>query len=109
MMKKIVPTEFPLAQSANRVALLCGVVAGTVDRAEVEAAVINDTLPRPYKKAVCAEGQYYRSITEAARSRVLARNSRMNKERYRLAVQAEAKQIARMCDQDCWNGYYWTE
>lgn len=108
-MKQVIHYKFPLTQSANRIALLCGIIAGTVEKKEVEAAVINDTLPRPRKKPVCAEGIYYPSVTAAAQAIVLSRRARLNKEEYRRAVQSESKRIARMCEQDCWNGYYWAE
>lgn len=106
---KVVHNTFPLTQSANRIGLLCGVVAGTVENAEIEAAVINDTLPRPYRKPVVAEGRYYGSVTEAAKDIVTSRKSRMSKDAFFRAVQSEQKRIARLCNDDCWNGYYWAE
>lgn len=104
---KIVHNKFPLTRSANRIGLLCGIVAGTVDSAEIEAAVINDSMPRPRKKPVRAEGIYFESITDAAKALVSMENGRMNKDDFYRAVQSRAKKIARMCDQDCWDGYFW--
>lgn len=104
---KIVNNVFPLASSANRIALLTGIIAGTVGDKEVEAAVLKDTEARRRSKPVCAEGLYFASVTEAAKFLVTAENGRLNKDTYYRKVQARVKKISRMCTEDCFDGYYW--
>lgn len=106
---KVSNTHYPLTSSANRIALLVGITAGTVKRPEVEAAVLKDSEKRAYRKPVVAEGIRFESVTDAAKSIVSNRSSRLNKYNFFRAVQSEQKRIARMCNQDCWEGYYWSE
>jgi len=104
---KIVNKVFPMASSANRIALLSGVLSGTVGDREVEAVMLVDSEPRAYRKPVRAEGIYFESVTEAAKVLVSMRNGRMDKDSFFRAVQSEQKRISRKCTQDCWDGYYW--
>lgn len=104
---KIVNNVFPLASSANRIALLTGIVAGTVGDKEVEAAVLKDTEKRRRSKPVRAEGLYFASVTEAAKTLVTAEYGRLDKNTYYRAVQARIKKISRMCNEDCHDGYFW--
>lgn len=106
---KIVNNVFPLAISSNRIALLTGILSGTVGDREVEAAVLKDTEKRAHRKPVVAEGIYFESVTEAAKVLVTTRTGRMTKDTFFRAVQSEQKRIARKCTQDCWDGYYWAE
>lgn len=103
---KIVNNVFPLASSANRIALLAGIAAGTVDTNEIEAAVLKDTEKRVRSKPVRAAGIYFASVTDAAKFLVSA-DSRMDKDTYYLKVQAKRKKISSMCTADCYHGYYW--
>lgn len=104
---KIVNKVFPLTFSANRVALLTGVLSGTVGDKEVEAAVLKDTEKRAYRKPVRAEGAYFESVTEAAKVLVSMRNGRMDKDSFFRAVQSEQHRISRLCNKDQTEGYYW--
>jgi hypothetical protein len=104
---KVTNTVFPLASAANRIALLCEVKAGTIHNNEFEAAVLQDLERRPYRKPVCAEGIYFPSVTEAAKTLVTMRNNRLNRDVFYRAVQSEVKRIARLCNEDTHEGYYW--
>ena len=108
-MLKVENTVFPLASSSNRVALLTGIVAGTVGKAEITEAVLKDTLRRKHKKPVVAEGMYFDSVTDAARFLVSRCVRSTNNNVYFDLVQSKMKSISRMCTQDCWEGYYWAE
>jgi|APFre7841882793_1041355.scaffolds.fasta_scaffold44458_1 hypothetical protein len=104
---KVANTVFPLASSANRISLLLGAHAGTVDRKEIESAVLHDTGKRLYRKPVRAEGIYFGSVTDAAKTLVSMRHGRLTRDQFYRLVQAEVKRISRKCTQDCWEGYYW--
>jgi hypothetical protein len=104
---KIVNNVFPLASSANRIALLTGIVAGTVGDKEVEAAMLKDSESRRRAKPVRAEGIYFASVTEAAKVLVTNQYGRLDKDTYYRKVQAKIKQISRMCTEDCHDGYFW--
>jgi hypothetical protein len=99
---KATPQVFALTSVAGRVALLCGITAGTVTQKEVEAAVVMDTEKRPHRKPVVAEGMYFKSVTDAAVCLTGARPTRRE-------VMAEQKRIARLCNADNVEGYYWAE
>ena len=100
--KKVSPQVFPLTTVAGRVGLLAGITAGTVTREEVEAAVLKDTEKRPYRKPVVAGGRRYDSISEAAEE-IAGWKSHHSK------VLAMQKTIARYCNADNVEGYYWSE
>jgi hypothetical protein len=104
---KIVNNVFPLASSANRIALLSGVLSGTVGDREVEAAMLKDSESRRRDKPVRAEGIYFASVTEAAKVLVTNQYGRLDKDTYYRKVQAKIKQISRMCTEDCHDGYFW--
>ena len=104
---KIVNSVFPMASSANRIALLSGVLSGTVDNREVESVMLKDSEKRAHRKPVRAEGAYFASVTDAAKVLVSMRNGRMDKDTFFRAVQSEQKRIARLCTQDQTDGYYW--
>lgn len=105
---KVTNTVFPLASSANRIALLVGITAGVVERAEIEAAVIHDTEARPHKKPVVYQNKRYPSVSAAARSYVEQTARRYTRDTYFNKVQAAQKMIARMANDDCWEGCYWS-
>lgn len=117
--------EFKLTTQAGRVGLLCGLTAGTVTREEVEAAVLQDTEKRPYRKPVVAEGKRYASVTEAATA-LLSKYEKVatfNKKTQAIslisytevvanrskALDALKHRIARLCNADDTEGYYWSE
>ena len=104
---KIVNNVFPLASSANCIALLSGVLSGTVGDREVEAAMLKDSEARRRAKPVRAEGIYFASVTEAAKVLVTNQYGRLDKDTYYRKVQAKIKQISRMCTEDCHDGYFW--
>lgn len=104
---KIVNTVFPLASSANRIALLAGVLSGTAGDQEIESAMLKDSGKRAWRKPVRAEGIYFASVTEAAKTLVTMRSGRMNKDTFFRAVQSEQKRISRLCTEDCHDGYFW--
>lgn len=108
-MKKALNITFPMASSAHRIAIVSGMLAGTVEKEEAMQEVLHDMTPRAHKKPVVAEGQRYDSVTDAAKFLVLVRGGRSSKEQFFRAVQCEQKRIARLCTQDCWDGYYWAE
>lgn len=99
---KTTPAVFQLTSTAGRVALLCGLTAGTVTRKEVEAAIIADTAPRPYRKPVVACGMRFDSVTDGA-VHLCGRGASHNK------IAAMKKNIANWCNADNLEGYYWAE
>lgn len=99
-MAKVTHKEFKLTTVAGRVGLLAGIAAGTVQRAELEAAVLADTEKRPYRKPVVAFGKRYNSVTQAAMANTHVIGRR--------AVNAMQKNIARWCNEDCHVGFYWS-
>jgi hypothetical protein len=105
---KVIDTKFPLTHSANRVALVTGLIAGLVSKAEAQDSIVHDTLARKWKKPVVAEGTRYESVTAAALSAVNARGVKLSPQDHFKAVQSEVKRISRLCTQDCWEGYYWS-
>jgi|SRR5690606_38487399 len=100
-MRKIANTQFTLASQAGRVALLLGVLDGTVQEREVKAAVAADVEKRKHSKPVVAAGMWFPSVNAAAR--YLAREDK------HIDVCNLAKTIARKCNADCWEGFYWSE
>lgn len=104
---KVANTVFPLASSANRIALLLELRSGNVSNEEFDNTVLHDTERRPYRKPVCVEGIYFPSVTEAAKTMVTMRNHRLNRETFYRRVQSEIKRISRMCTEDTHEGYYW--
>ena len=108
-MNKVQNTVFPLASSIHRAALITSIVAGATGKDEAEAAVLHDLQPRRHKKPVVAEGIYFESVTAAAKALVARRVRKASKETFFRIVQSEQKRIARMCTEDCWEGYYWAE
>lgn len=100
---------FPLASSAYRIAVISGLIAGTVTRNEAMMNIVVDATQRRHKKPVVAEGVRYDSVSDAAKFLVLLRPGRSSKEAFFRAVQNEQKRIARLCNQDRSEGYYWSE
>ena len=100
---KIVPERFPLASQANRIALLTGVLCGYVSKDEIKAALTQDAKPRPHRKPVVAFGKFFISVSAAARWRM---NQPGGKEK---TENTWVKYISRRCEQDCWEGFYWSE
>lgn len=98
--------KFPLTARDNRIALLLGVAAKTVDVREVEHAILRDSAARPFRKPVVADSVYYASVTDAARAEVGPRVR--GAEAHRLIMNA-VKRISRWCDADNVEGYYWAE
>lgn len=99
--RKVTPQVFPMNTVAGRTALLIGLTAGQVSRAEVEAAALLDNEKRPYRKPVVAQGRRYRSVTQAAEAICGATAPRKR-------VLAMQKTIARYCNADNVAGYYWS-
>lgn len=99
---KVVYPKFNLSTVAGRVGLLCGLTAGTVSREEVEHAVLADTEKRPYRKPVVAYGQRFESITAAAEW-ACHLNATLNE------LKTEQARIRKLCNDDCWEGFYWSE
>lgn len=111
-MQAIKPISFPLTKQADRVALLVGITAGTVTRPEVEAAVLHDTAKRPYRKPVVVEHMRFDSVTEAAHYLTARPHfvfSSKNPVTYAKRLDAYKHQIARYCNADNVDGYYWSE
>lgn len=105
---KVIDTKFPLTHSANRVALVTGLIAGLVDKAEAQESILHDTMARKWKKPVVAEGTRFESVTAAAQHIVAQRRGKLSPNDHFRAVQSEVKRISRLCTQDCWEGYYWS-
>jgi cell division protein YceG involved in septum cleavage len=101
--------KFPMASSAHRIAIVSGLISGLVGRAEAMRTIEQDAGQRRHKKPVVAEGVQYDSVTDAAKFLVLVRPGRLSKEAFFRAVQNEQKRIARLCNQDQTEGYYWAE
>lgn len=108
-MKKVQNQVFPLASSTGRTALITGIVKGTVSTSETTNAIIHDLQPRRNKKPVVVNGAYFESVTAAAQAIVKAKDNYKNKDEYMKRVQCEQKRIAYKCNQDCWEGYFWSE
>lgn len=105
---------FPLTSQSGRMALLLGIRNGHVTMPELEAAILQDSLPRPHRKPVVAEGQRFASVTDAAHWLYRTRPELSARKPGVMAGQAAGimrlqKRIARMATQDCWEGYYWSE
>ena len=100
--KKVSHQVFPLTTVAGRVGLLAGITAGTVTREEVEAAVLKDTEKRPFRKPVVARNKRYPSVTAAAEAICGSMAPRKR-------IMAMQKTIARYCNADNVEGYYWSE
>ena len=105
MPAKVKPAEFPLTNSSRRIALLTGVLAGTVGSRELKHHIALDAEPRPYKKPVVAWGKRYESISAAA----AAAHTRFRWTGQDRTEAAWQKYIARLCNADCWAGFYWSE
>lgn len=101
------PKTFSLTKSADRIALLCGITAGTVSRAEVTTAILNDTEKRPYRKPVVANFIRYPSITAAAEALCSGCDTWYNYTSNDLS--AMRKHITHLCNKDDVPGYYWAE
>ncbi len=101
---KVIHPTFNLSTVMGRVGLLCGITAGTVDRKEVEAAVLRDTEKRPYRKPVVAYGVRYESITAAAAERWHPWSQPTLSEQ-----KAEQAYIRKLCNADNVEGFYWSE
>jgi len=103
-MAKVAHKEFKLTTVAGRIGLLAGITAGTVDRKEVEHAMIADTEKRPYRKPVVAYGVRYDSITAAA-------SDRWNKRALPTLNEQKTEQayIRKLCNADNVEGFYWSE
>ena len=99
---KVIHKSFPLIRQSNRAALLNGLLTGTTTKRQVVAAIKRDAEPRPHTKPVSMNGLRYDSVTDAAKAMVGARAS-FNK------IEAARKRIAKWCEEDCWEGYYWCE
>lgn len=98
--------KFPLTCRDGRIALLVGITSGTVGDREVEAAVLNDIVKRPYRKPVVAADIYYDSAADAARA-IIGRNVRgWNAHR---RISNLARNISNWCTADNVEGYYWAE
>lgn len=99
-MHKVTHTQFKLASQAGRVALLLGVLDGTVGEPEIKDAIARDVEPRAYRKPVVAAGMWFPSVNSAARY--------LSLQEKHMEVQSLAKLIARKCNEDCWEGFYWS-
>lgn len=98
---KVIHPSFNLSTVMGRTVFLTGVAMGTVPTAYIQAVVNEDNQRRPYRKPVVAYGKRYPSVTEAA----IANSSFVG----RKAVNAMQKNIARWCNEDCHEGFYWSE
>lgn len=102
MHPRIRPQQFPLASSSWRVALLTGVLAGTVQPQEIQHHLALDVEPRPRQKPVMVWNQRFPSIQAAAE---WCQRQPWGRRRSLASLRHE---IRRACDQDCWENYYWT-
>jgi hypothetical protein len=112
------PQVFPLQKSSGRVGLLLGVIDGTVGREEIQAAVLQDTQKREYRKPVVVPRAFggevrFESVTEAAK--YLLRHE-CGEDGVQLTGQAYARRldclqhrISRLCNADDTPHYYWAE
>ena len=105
--------DFPLTSTCNRMALLLGIHHGQVPTEQLETAIIQDSGPRPYRKAVVVEGRRFDSVTDAAhwvsRTQPNMRNLQNgNHTGDHATIQRLVKRISRWCTDDNRDGYYWT-
>ncbi len=110
-MKKINPVSFPLSTQAGRVALLMGLVNGTVKKAELRAAIIQDTEKRPYCKPIVAEGKRFDSVIDAAHwlYRTTPASHGTKHADHHAVIARIRKRIAKWATADNVPGYFWTE
>ena len=104
--------HFPLARQSGRVALLLGVLDGTVQEQELKYAVNEDIQPRPRVKPVVAGHKRYESVTAAAKAfrqsghplwQEYQVKYRTDPERLR----AVARVISYRATRDTFPGFYW--
>lgn len=101
-MLKATPKQFPLTQSAMRLALIGGMLEGMVSAEEAKHHMLLDIEKRPHRKPVVAWGQYFPSTTAAAQWAIKKRLDSGSVDNVR-------QRIARKCNDDCWEGFYWSE
>ena len=100
-MLKVSPKTFPLASSAMRLALIGGMLEGMVSAEEVKHHMVLDAEKRPHRKPVVAAGMWFPSVAAAARY--------LSTSDTHAEVSNLAKMISRKCNEDCWEGFYWSE
>lgn len=112
--KKVSYEAFKLSTVAGRIGLLGGITAGTVDISELQHAMVADTEQRAYRKPVVVPGYNgevrFSSVRNAAKY-LLTFGSKKKQAGWIYALQLNAmeKRIARYCNADNMEGYYWSE
>ena len=102
--KKATPKVFPLTTVAGRIGLLGGLTAGTVTREEVEYNMLV-VVPRHTGGEV-----RFDSITDAAKYLVMCENGiTLNRYDYARKMDCMKHRIARYCNADNVEHYYWAE
>ena len=108
-------SQSPLTSVAGRTGLLIGITAGTVERAEVEHAVLKDNAKRKAKAPVYAEGKRFGSVIAAAeylyKNRVALwafSKAGAAGDEYRIMSNLESR-VRRLANADKTVGYYWAK
>lgn len=110
-MKKVQNVVFSLDSIAGRVALLTGIVAGTVGKAEIRAAVLADVQPRKMRKPVVAWNRRFESVTDAAHwgyRKHPESHGRVQAD-YHAVIERMRKNVAKWATADNVPGFFWTE
>jgi hypothetical protein len=116
--KKAKPQQFKLSTQTGRMGLLMGISAGTVDKEELEAAIIEDSTPRPHQKPVVVPwhtgGEVrFPSVTAAATYLFTAEQAKVRQSYapadYARKINNIKQRIARYCNADNVPHYYWAE
>lgn len=94
---------FPLKQRAARIALLSAILEGFSSPDEVRYNISIEAEPEPRRKPVVAWGRRYESVTAAAQWA----QAQPGWARPR-SLSGWRAWIRRQCDEDCWEGFYWS-
>lgn len=99
--------DFPLARKDERLGLLQGILAGTVGKGKIKKALKADQAARPHQKACVAGGNWFPSVIAAARYEYSMTKRRASADDHHRRLGALQKKIARWCEADDREGYYW--
>ena len=105
---KVIHPTFNLSTVMGRTVFLTGVALGSIPTTYIQAVVKEDNYHRPYRKPVVAGGRRYSSIRAAAVSILRVAGSGVNLD-YAKQLNALEKRIARLCNADNVEGFYWSE
>lgn len=114
---KVAHLSHNMSSILGRTVILEGIKAGTVQTADIVAALVEDNQPRQYRKPVVVPGlrgkeTRFDSVRFAAAHLLWIENRKgiiPTGTYYARALNAIEKRIARYCNADNVPGYYWAE